>query len=197
MHQLKRNLLQRNLLLFMVVVALAIPNGVWAQADMFDGKPVFAEGVDLGYYVWREGDTWYVRWTTRGTMRRFSGVVEAEGGELKSLKRIDVEEKSRVVAPGRAPRVVVGPRGRVHTRGGRPPVVVTHEQDKIEKDGDRRIVFLARTNDDIDGFNFKVDKSVTSLRLMLEIEGKPMPQHVEIGKNNQKATKLPLVVQLN
>ncbi len=32
---------------------------------------------------------------------------------------------------------------------------------------------------------------------MLEIEGKPMPQHVEIGKNNQKAEKLPLVVQLN
>lgn len=185
------------ILVFLAVLALAAPNGARAQVDMFDGKPTFSEGTDLGYYVWREGDTWRVRWTTRGAMRRFSGAVTAEGGELKSLKRIDVEEKSRVVAPGRAPRVVYGPRGRPHVRGGRAPVVVTHEQDKIEKDGDRRIVFFARTDDDIDGFDFKVDKNVTALRFMLEIEGKPMPQHVEIGKNNQKAEKLPLVVQLN
>lgn len=189
--------LKKTILVFLAVLALAVPNGAWAQADMFDGKPAFAEGTDLGYFVWREGDTWRVRWTTRSAMRRFSGSVAAEGGELKSLKRIDVEERSRVVAPGRAPHVVVGPRGRAHVRGGRAPVVVTEKQDKIEKDGDRRIVFFARTDDDIDGFDFKVDRNVTALRFVLEIEGKPMPQRVEIGRNNQKAEKLPLVVRLN
>ena len=192
MHHLKKMIL-----IILTVLALAAPNGAWAQVDVFDGKPTFAEGTDLGYYVWREGDTWRVRWTTRGAMRRFRGVVAAEGGELKSLKRIDVEERSRIVAPGRAPHVVYGPRGRPHVRGGHAPVVVTQEQDKIEKDGDRRIVFLARTNNDIDGFDFKVDKNVTALRFVLEIEGRPMPQRVEIGKNNQKADKLPLVVRLN
>lgn len=188
---------KRPILAFLAALVLTAMNGVWAQVDMFDGKPTFSEGTDLGYYVWREGETWRVRWTTRGAMRRFSGAVTAEGGELKSLKRIDVEEKSRIIAPGRPPHVVYGPRGRPHLRGGRAPVVVSHEQDKIEKDGDQRIVFFARTNDDIDGFDFKVDKNVTALRFMLEIEGKPMPQHVEIGKNNQKADKLPLVVRLN
>lgn len=189
--------LKKTTLVFLAALALAVSNGARAQADMFDGKPTFAEGTDLGYYVWREGDTWRVRWTTRSAMRRFSGSVAAEGGELKSLKRIDVEERSRVVAPGRAPHVVVGPRGRAHVRGGRAPVVVTEKQDKIEKDGDRRIVFFARTDDDIDGFDFKVDRNVTALRFVLEIEGKPMPQRVEIGRNNQKAEKLPLVVRLN
>jgi hypothetical protein len=183
--------------LLLILSALLLAPRAPAQAHFFDGKPAFAEGVDLGYYVWRSGNTWHVRWTTRGQLRRFTGSVAAEGGELKSLKRIDVEEERRVLYPGRAPHVVYGPRGRPHLRGGRAPVVVSREQDKIEKDGDRRIVFAARTNDDIDGFDFKVDEQVTSLRFVLEIEGRLMPQHVEVGGSNRKAPRLPLVVQLN
>jgi len=192
MHQLKKQPLF--VLLFSMLV---LPSIVVAQAERFDGKPTFAEGVDLGYYVWRDGDRWHVRWTTRGQMRRFSGSVVAEGGELKSLKRIDVETERRILYPGRAPRVVYGPRGRPHVRRGRAPVVVEREQDKIEKDGNNRIVFLARTNDDIDGFDFKVDEKVKTLRFLLEIDGKLLPQHIEVGKNNQKAPSLPLVVELD
>lgn len=181
----------------LILLALAFSPVVTAQSDIFEGKPAFAEGIDLGYYVWRDGQTWRVRWTTKGTLRSFSGSVTAEGGELKSLKRIDVEEERRVLYPGRAPRVVYGPRGRPHVRGGRAPVVVTRKQDKIEKSGDRRIVFNARTNDDIDGFDFKVDENVRSLRFVLEIDGQPRPQHVEVGRNNRKAPSIPLVVELN
>ena len=75
--------------------------------------------------------------------------------------------------------------------------MVEREQDKIEKDGNNRIVFLARTNDDIDGFDFKVDEKVKTLRFLLEIDGKLLPQHIEVGKNNQKAPSLPLVVELD
>lgn len=131
-----------------------------------------------------------------GQLRRFTGSVVSEGGELKSLKRIDVESERRVLYPGRSPHVVYGPRGRAHVRRGRAPVVVEREQDKIEKDGDHRIVFLARTNDDIDGFDFKVDEKVVALRFVLEIDGRQMPQRVEIGRNNQKAENLPLMVRL-
>jgi hypothetical protein len=188
----------KNWIVFVLMMsALGLSPGALAQTDMFDGKPTFAEGVDLGYYVWRDGDKWHVRWTTLGGLRRFSGSVVAEGGELKSLKRIDVEEERRVLYPGRAPRVVYGPRGRPHVRGGRPPVVVSREQDKIEKDGDHRIVFVARTNDDIDGFDFKVDKKVTSLRLVLQIDGQFRPQHVEVGSQNRKLPRLPFVVRLD
>ena len=188
-------------IIFLVLVSMISMFGISpsanAQADRFDGKPAFAEGVDLGYYVWREGDTWHVRWTTKGQMRRFTGSVVAEGGELKSLKRIDVESERRVLYPGRAPRVVYGPRGRGHVRRGRAPVVVQRDQDKIEKDGDNRIIFLARTDDDIDGFNFKVDERVRALRFVLEIDGKQLPQRVEIGRNNQKAHNIPLVARLD
>ena len=90
----------------------------------------------------------------------------------------------------------VGPRGRVRVVGGRAPVVVSRDQDKIEKDGDNRIVFSARTDDDIDGFDFKADDHVTDLRFMLEIDGRQFPNLVQFGRDNQKATAIPLTVRL-
>lgn len=189
--------LNKQIIFLVLVSMLGLSPSARAQADRFEGKPAFAEGVDLGYYVWKEGNTWHVRWTTKGQMRRFTGSVVAEGGELKSLKRIDVESERSVLYPGRSPRVVYGPRGRAHVRRGRAPVVVEREQDKIEKDGDNRILFLARTDDDIDGFDFKVDERVKALRFVLEIDGKQLPQRVEIGRNNQKAHNIPLVARLD
>ena len=183
-------------LLAVLPLLLVVPNRGAAQAEMYDGRPAFAEGVELGYYLWRDGDKWHVRWTTQGLMRNFVGSVTAEGGKLNSLKRIDVEAESRVLYPGRPRRVVVGPRGRARVRGGRAPVVVTREQDRIEKDGDHRIVFAARTNDDIDGFNFEVDPHVATLRFVLNIDGRAMPNVIEVGQHNQKPGPLPLFVRL-
>ena len=177
-------------------VLLVASSRASAQTEFYDGRPAFGEGTELGYYLWRDGDTWHLRWTTVGRMRAFAGFVEASGGKLKSLKRIDVESESKVLYPGRPRRVVVGPRGRAHVRGGRAPVVVSRDQDKIEKDGDSRIVFNARTNDDIDGFDFKVDDNVESLRFRLEIDGRPAPNLIEAGKNNYKPKTIPLIVLL-
>jgi len=181
---------------FLSVLLLTVSPSVLGQADKFEGRPAFAEGIDLSYYIWREGDKWLVRWTTKGPNRKFTGSVVSEGGELHDLKRIDLDEERRVLYPGRAPHVAVGPRGRVYRRGGQAPVVVERKQDRIEKDGDHRIVFAAITSNDIDGFNFKVDKKVTTLRFVLEINGRQMPQKVEFGKDNQKPSALPLVVRI-
>ena len=178
-------------------LAAIMPLGA-ASVSLFDGKPLFAAGEGRSYYVWRDGDTWHLRWTTFGEMHRFSGSVVAEGGEIKSLKRVDAETERRVIAPGRAPRVVRGPRGRVRgVTAGRPAIVETSEQDHIDKEGDRRIVFNTRTNDDIDGFDFKVDKDVKVLRLSLQIDGAPRPQAIEAGKNNAHVTSDPVVVELH
>ena len=179
-----------------LIGSLVVSSGASAQTELYDGRPAFAEGTDLGYYLWRDGDTWHLRWTTLGRMRSFTGLVESEGGKLKSLKRIDVESESRVLYPGRTRRVVVGPRGRARVRGGRAPVVATREQDKIEKDGDARIIFAARTNDDIDGFDFKVDDNVESLRFVLEVDGRPAANMVDGGKGNYKPGTLPLIIRL-
>lgn len=188
--------LRNQIVVFLTILMLASAPAALAQAEKFDGKPAFADGIELSYYVWREGDKWLVRWTTKGTNRKFTGSVVAEGGELHDLKRIDLDEERKVLYPGRAPRVYVGPRGRTRVGGGRAPVVVERKQDSIEKDGDNRIVFATITSDDIDGFNFRVDKNVTTLRFILTINGRPSPQHVQIGKNNEKASSLPLVVRL-
>lgn len=189
---------RHSLLLGLLLTFTATP---WASAqinsDTFDGRPDFAEGDDFGYYVWRDGENWHVRWTTMGNMRRFHGSVTAEGGDLRSLKRIDVEAESRVVRAGRGPRVVVGPRGRAHVRRGRSAVVATREQDKIEKDGDHRIVFHSRTDGDIDGFDFKTGKKVSSIRFVLQVDGKSYARSVEIGQHNQKPSRVPFVVELD
>jgi hypothetical protein len=57
-------------------------------ASTFDGKPSFKEGKALGYFVWRDGDTWKLRWTTFGAEHKFMGRVVVEGGNVKSFKRI-------------------------------------------------------------------------------------------------------------
>ena len=166
------------------------------SSDRFEGRPAFAEGTELGYYVWHDDDGWQVRWTTKGIQRRFTGTVISEGGELKSLKRIDVETERAVLYPGRRAHVVVGPRGRAHVAPGRGPVVVTRDQDKIEKEDDHTIVFSALTSDDIDGFRFRVDDKVQILRFALQIAGEPRPLLVEIGRDNFKPGSLPLIVRL-
>lgn len=182
-------------MLFAVPVVL-LTSAPAMQSDIYEGKPAFSEGVELGYYLWRDGDTWHLRWTTMGKMRRFAGSVSATGGKLKSLKRIDVETERKVLYPGRAPTLRVGPRGRVRGYGtGRAPVVATRDQDHMEMDGNNRIVFNARTNNDIDGFDFKVD-DVDRLQFSLGIDGRPMPNFVEVGRNNDKPGHLPLTVIL-
>jgi hypothetical protein len=190
------NQLKKQVMVFLSVSLLSFTPSVLAQADMFDGRPTFSEGADLGYYIWREGDKWKVRWTTMGPLRRFTGSVVAEGGDLHDLKRIDLEEERRVLYPGRAPNVWVGPRGRTHVGGGRAPVVVERKQDIIIKDGDRTIVFAAKTANDIDGFDLKIDKKVTTLRFVMDIDGRKIPQRVEVGKNNRKLTNLPFEVKI-
>ena len=57
-------------------------------------------------------------------------------------------------------------------------------------------MFAAKTRNDLDGFDFKPDKKVRSLRFVLEIERRQMPMRVEVGKNNQKLPTLPFEVKI-
>ena len=180
----------------MLVGVLGAGQVVADDAARFDGRPAFTEGSDRGYFVWRDGDTWHVRWTTQGAQRRFTGSVTAEGGELKSLKRIDVEEEKRVVAPGRPGRVWRGPHGRLHMGPGQGPVIAERTQDKIEKDGDQRIFWVSRTNADIDGFDFKADRDVIRLRFVLEVDGESRAAQVELGAHNARPEHNPFAVDL-
>ena len=69
-----------------VLTALVAPSlQATTAAARFNGRPKFDEGKALGYFVWRDGDTWKVRWTTFGATHRFSGRVVIESGEAFAL----------------------------------------------------------------------------------------------------------------
>jgi len=186
----------RKALPLLIAAVLLRSSTALAQAAMYDGTPTFAEGADIGYYLWRDGGKWHVRWTTKGATHVFSGNIASVGGEMHKLKRVDPESEYRVLYPGRARQVYVGPRGRVRVAPGRAPVVASHEQDKVDKENDHLIVFTSRTTGDIDGFDFEVDDSTSELRFALEIGGKVVPNLIETGKNNSHPRRDPLVVRL-
>ncbi|MGQ0735334.1 MAG: hypothetical protein ACT4QD_16990 [Acidobacteriota bacterium] len=161
------------------------------------GRPQFSAGEALGYFIWREDDTYKLRWTTFGGEHRFSGRVVVEDGQFRDFKRIDVDTERKVIAPGRAPRVVRGPRGRVRgVTGGRAPVVASRDEDRIEQETERVIRFDTRTIDDLDGIDFKLTPGATLVRFVLEIDGRPRPDEVEVGRGNFKPEQHPFVVRL-
>ncbi len=174
------------------LVVCSIPALSEVRAERFAGKPAFSEGKALGYFVWRDDDTWKVRWTTFGAEHHFTGRVMLEGGEIRSLKRVDADTERRVIRPGLPPRP--GPRGRLLP--GRRAVVATAQEDRIEQETERLIRFATRTDDDIDGFDFKVSSGTSGLRLVLESDGKPRSGEVEVGRENFKPNENPLVVLL-
>ncbi len=185
----------RGVAVLLVLAFIGSSTLVFPQPPLYEGRPAFREGSDRCYYVWNEGRKWHVRWTSRGHLLRFSGSVLAEEGELQSLKRIDLEVESRVVRPG-GPLLVRNRFGRPHAVAMRLPVVATREQDHIEKEGDRRIVFHARTDADIDGFDFKVNDRVRTLRFILEIDGRSRVEEVEVGHSNAHPPHNPFIVHL-
>lgn len=194
-----RRLTLRLMLAFMIAGGLGASLTLRAAtpAARFDGRPEFKEGKAFGYFIWRDGDTWKVRWTTFGAEKRFSGHVFVEGGELKSFKRIDADEERRVIRRGRPGRVVRGPRGRVRAvQPGRAPVVAERDEDHMNQENEHEIRFLARTDDDIDGFDFKVGDRTDRIRFRLEIDGRMRADEIEIGARNVHPDEDPLVAIL-
>ena len=190
---------QNSLLPALTALALWSTSAV-AQVDVarLDGKPKFSEGKALGYFVWKDGDTFKLRWTSFGAQHRFTGRVLVEGGQIKSFKRIDVDEERKLLVPGRAPHVVRGPAGRVRgVTGGRRAVVGTRTEDKIEQDDERTILFNTVTDDDIDGLDFKVTDDARAVRLLLQIDGAPKPAEIEVGRENFKPNQTPLVIRIH
>src|SRR5262245_51074662 len=74
-------------LLLTVSVVVGLTPRLLAETPVgqFNGRPKFDEGKALGYFIWRDDDTWKVRWTTFGAERRFNGRVTLEGGEFRSF----------------------------------------------------------------------------------------------------------------
>ncbi|MBC8086621.1 MAG: hypothetical protein H7Z40_05105 [Phycisphaerae bacterium] len=175
------------------------PVNIHAQvpAASFEGRPAFKEGKALGYFVWHEGDTWKLRWMTFDAEHNFTGRVVVVGGEIASFKRIDLDTEREVLRPARGGSVVRGPRGRVvAARPGRAAVVTEKTIDKIQQANESTIEWQTKTDDDLDGLDFKVTAPASRLRFVLLIDGKAQSHEVEVGRTNIKPGTSPLVVQL-
>jgi hypothetical protein len=182
-----------------LAIILATPSLLVADVPLaqFLGQPKFSEGKALGYFLWKDGDTWKLRWVTFGSQHRFSGRIHLDGGAIQSMKRVDVDTERKLISPGRPGQVVRGPRGRIVGRvGGRAPVVASRDEDRIEQETEQLIRFFTLTDNDVDGLEFKVTDATERLRFVLEIDGKPRPAEVEVGKDNFKPNEHPLVVRL-
>lgn len=188
--------MRRSLLLLGFAIASSASLSASTPLSAFEGRPLFREGFDRGYFVWHEGDEWHVRWTTQGNLLLFTGQVIADGGNIRDLDRVDLEKESRLVRTGSRPVLVRGPRGRLRATRRPTTAVVTREQDQVEKDGDRAIRFRARTDADVDGFDFKLDRKVTQIRFILEVGGQSRAVAVEVGRNNVRPDDNPFTVVL-
>ncbi len=183
-----------------IVAALLLAIPVLAfdvTVEQLQGKPDFKNGEALGYFVWIDGDTWKVRWTTFGGAHQFMGRVMTDAGSFRDFKRVDPDTERKVIAPGRPARVVRGPRGRVvGVTGGKPTVVATKEEDVILQETEQLLRWNTKTTDDTDGLDFKISRDVSVVRFQMAIDGKPVPREIEVGKNNVKPNQLPLVVRV-
>jgi hypothetical protein len=88
-----------------------------------------------------------------------------------------------------------GHRGRRHP-GLHRALVAERQEDRIEQASERLIRFNARTDDDIDGFHFKLTPSVDVIRFALQIDERARPEEIEVGRDNFKPGDDPLVVRL-
>ena len=52
-----------------------------------------------------------------------------------------------------------------------------------------------RTDDDVDGVDFKVSDRPAIIRFVLEIDGRPRPAEVEVGRANFMPNENPLTVR--
>src|SRR5262245_40599343 len=172
----------------LLTLGLIVMGGMAATAltaaDLYEGRPAFKEGSDRGYFVWRDGDRWHVRWTTRGEAHHFTGTVRATGGKLDNLKRIDLDEELRVIRPGAPPHVVRGPAGRVRgVAPGKAPVVASKTADHVERVDDHLIRWTTRTTADIDGFDFTAAGN-PALHFDLKIDNASRPVDVVLGRDS-------------
>lgn len=58
----------------------------------FQGQPTtLAPGKILGYFIWQDGDRWFLRTTTRGAQRQFSGTIRTNGS-FNGVSRNNLED---------------------------------------------------------------------------------------------------------
>ena len=62
----------------------------------YEGRPAGSHNASsLGYYIWQDGDRWYLEVTNNGRERQFTGSIQTDG-EFSHVKTLATEQKDRI-----------------------------------------------------------------------------------------------------
>lgn len=70
----------RYLAMLITVIFLSAMGSAALAGTMYQGRPAaYDSGGTAGYYIWQEGNRWYVQTANNGTQRLFTGMIETDG----------------------------------------------------------------------------------------------------------------------
>lgn len=73
------------------------PDSWWVDSiDPTDGRPIYPAGQKLGYFLWKENQTWFLRWSSDQTTHKFSGSLKSDGN-INIINRYNLELGDSIV----------------------------------------------------------------------------------------------------
>lgn len=118
------------------------------------GKPNnFSIGKINAFWVWCENDVWHIRTTGGGKgTHRFQGQIIVSGGKLSGLQGNSVD-----VSKKSSDRFIFNPKKTA-------------------------LAFDFKTDEGVDGIDFKVDNADARLTFAMILDGESHPKHIHVGK---------------
>ncbi len=72
------------------------PDSWWVDnIDPTDGRPIYPAGKKLGYFLWKDNNTWYLRWSSDQTTHKFTGSLKSDGN-INIINRYNIEQGDSV-----------------------------------------------------------------------------------------------------
>ncbi|MDR3564311.1 MAG: hypothetical protein P4N59_23140 [Negativicutes bacterium] len=146
----------------------------------YTGRPtMFDPGNSLGYFIWQDGDRWYIETTANGREQNFKGIIETQG------KFADI----RTVAARRSDRVGQSPLEKIFDLAERN---IDANNDRVTVNSDNnRINISFRTAQEADGISFTLRDS-EFMKFTLYIDGQVIdPSRVYLGRQNRNPGENP------
>jgi hypothetical protein len=151
----------------------------------YTGRPTMLHpGNAMGYFIWQDGDRWYVESTTNGKVQNFSGVIETNGkfSDIQAVKtkRDDRDGQSFLER-------IADLLGRNRDRNN----------DRFTIDSNnKRINFSFKTVDEADGLAFTLREGAF-IKFTLDVDGILMDSsRIYLGKQNRNPTDNPFRIAI-
>jgi endo-1,4-beta-D-glucanase Y len=73
------------------------PSSWWVDSiDPTDGRPIYPAGRQLGYFLWKEKDTWFLRWSSNQETNHFTGTLKSDG-TINVVEKYNLQEGDFII----------------------------------------------------------------------------------------------------